>query len=187
MKNNHKNKQSMEEILENTGKYFNQKLLKNIPDKSLFMKELQEKIQELENSTLNHTYRNDNSYQKPISNFVEQFIYGKNYYRLGLVASLFIVLGGIFIFQLSKREFIDEKDVPAFGGAIQEKDLPLKVKEKIPFGEKEINEQIEKQLFDKIQKEENPQKKEKHIQELIEFYQKTHQEEKIELLLKNFE
>ncbi|GIX40846.1 MAG: hypothetical protein KatS3mg129_0579 [Leptospiraceae bacterium] len=177
-----KDDKELENTLYNTGKYLYNKNKKFIPDKTKFLNQLEEELKQLE--TKNIKFQKHKNYNKPITNIKEQILTGKkNYYWFGSIAAGIILFIGIGIIIRFNDNNTKQNPMPAFGGSLKEKNIP----ELPDIKEKDIYDQIEKQLLEKIQKEEDPQIKEQYIQELIQFYKKTNQEEKIQMLLNRFE
>ncbi|MFN3603600.1 MAG: hypothetical protein ACK4UJ_02685 [Leptonema sp. (in: bacteria)] len=183
---NQKNGEQWEQELYNLAQSYNEFLSSSIPKKDLFFSELKAKIQSEPIKKSNFLYLEFKNKAKPISNFWEQLFFGR-FQVLHLILMTGMVALSIGFYFFYKNTILNNEKV----------ELPLgitlpnnqkKKEEQLPLPKEEIlNKEFEKEIIDKILKEENSEKKQKLIQELIDFYKKTKQADKIEEFYKFLE
>ncbi len=162
---------------------YNQYLLQSIPDKQAFFSELSDKIQKEKNTpaTLLWNWKLK-KYTKPLSSFWEQLIYSKLNFIFAFMLFFFMFSFSYLLFVKKESHFGTKEEKIPFGSS-----LPKLEQEKNMNSHKNNLEEIENQMLEKIYKEEDPEKKQKLIQELLEFYKNTNQIDKLQEIYENLE
>lgn len=180
------NKQIIEEKIEQglhqLAQSYNEFLVQSIPNKEAFFFRLKNKIQEESKYHSFLWYFEILKYTKPLSTFWEQLIFGR-LYLMPILSGLFFIFSLSFFFLLKKEEISPLREEKINFGST----LPQPEEDKKDSYQINNIEEAEKQLLDKIQKEEDPEKKQKYIHELLEFYKQTNQTNKLKEIYNSFD
>lgn len=178
----------LDKELTELGKSYQEFLNKTIPNKEIFFSELYNKIQH-EKAKLNQIQTE--KLTKPLSTFWEQlFFSNSSKYLFSFSFLLFLAFGiGLYFYFNIKIPELKNQETPKFGNSFpnypsyKEKN---QLKKDLPNQQK-LSEEFEKEIINKILSEEDPNKKQQYIEELIEFYKKTNQIEKIQKIYETLE
>lgn len=182
-KNFNKDLDSLDDILKDLSVYIKQNQKESIPDKAKFLHDLNLKL----NQNKERIVQDKKKYHQPITTFWEQFFSGKNNYSFILSsAAIFLIFVG-FVFHRFNTIDEDQRNIQdeirGFGsGNIQNQDKDIPSPPSVEPLSKE-----EKELLEQYLNEEDPDKKQKILMKIIEFYKTMNQEEKLKKLMEELD
>ncbi|MCS7204825.1 MAG: hypothetical protein NZ853_03935 [Leptospiraceae bacterium] len=161
------NDDELERALNELGYIFRKKVEENLPDEEEFFRKLNQAIEREENQVY---FKKENV--ETLSSHRWKFFSQKWFYAAALM--VFVVFSVVYFFDdlMQKQQPIIENQKMGVGSPMV-----------IPEAETEQ----ERELLQKLFEEEDPEKKQKYLDELLKYYKQTNQEEKIKKLIEAYD